>query len=209
MKMIFRQYRLIQSLYVVVFAAATTLFGTGCAPEEEIKTYTAPRDKAESSPFVEDRPEVGGQEYRIVGAMFPKDDPRWFFKVTTEATEIEPYLETVDQFLASIEFPGGADQRPKWNLPDGWKEGPARPFVDATILFGNPQKPITLTVSQARGGLQQNLARWAEQVGMKAEFETVAEQTTDISTPDNVTGVRVDFRGPKNPSGSRPPFMGK
>ncbi len=58
----------------------------------------------------------------------------------------------------------------RWRVPDGWIGGPQVPFAAASLSTpGTP--PVHLTVSRFRndgGGFEENVARWAAQVGRPA-----------------------------------------
>lgn len=171
----------------------------GCGPSEEVRSYTVPRPNEPAGP------EAGKGDYRILGAMFPADDPVWFFKITVKADALAPHEAAFDKFLASVKFPNGPDKPPTYDLPDGWKsEGPRMMRAD-TIRFGPADRSLEMSVSSARGGAKENVKRWADQVGSDADF---AKATKEITTAGGVKGLRVDVTGSKNPAGAGGPFMG-
>jgi hypothetical protein len=178
---------------------------TSCEPAETVRSYTVSRSSGKLT-----LPESAA-EYRILGAMYPADNPAWFFKLTGKATELAKHTEAFDNFLQSIRFPNGPSGEPQWTLPQGWREGASRMVMGIplkTIDLGPAEAALQLTISQAGGGLQGNLERWAGQVGAPATPPELAIQTRIVTTTAGEKLLRVDLTGPKNPASSRPPFMG-
>jgi hypothetical protein len=155
----------------------------GCG-EPDVRTYDAPKPQ----------PAPGDFGYRILGAMIPADEPVWFFKMTGTAEELAANEAAFDAFMATVTFPNGVEKDPKWTLPEGVKEGPPREMRFATLIFGG-EKPIELSVSQAKGGMIDNLKRWAGQVGTNE----ITNATKPI-TVGGIAGVKVSLSGRKNPS---------
>lgn len=144
--------------------------------------------------------EAPSSEYRILGAMFPADNPVWFFKATGTASRINQFESDFDLFLTNLTFPDGPTKPPKWTVPETVKTGPAREFRFATLIYTIDGKPLELVVSDAKGGLAANLERWAGQVGAKTA--DVASVTKPI-TVGMVQGLKVSLSGSINPAGSR------
>lgn len=170
----------------------------GCGPSEEVRSYSVPKsdDPAE--------PAAGRGDYRILGAMFPGDDPAWFFKLVGKSEALAAHEAAFDKLLASVKFPDGPTKPPAYDLPDGWKsEGPRGMRAD-TIRFGPADGPLELTVIGAMGGPKENVDRWAGQLGTKTDF---AKATKVITTAGGIKGLRVDLTGPKDPAGAGGPFM--
>jgi hypothetical protein len=180
---------------VPLLTAAGLLVSLGCGPNEPIRTYEVPKPEGTGP---------AGGDFRILGAMFPADDPQWFFKLTGKADALAAHEAEFDKFLASVRFPAGPEKPPAYDLPDGWRsEGPRGMRAD-TVRFGPADSPLELTVIAAMGGAQENVKRWAGQLGTTTDF---ARDTREITTKEGVKGVRVDLTGPKDP-GAGGPFMG-
>lgn len=170
----------------------------GCGPSEEVRSYSVPKPNDPASPA------ASQGDYRILGAMFPADEPAWFFKITGRADALAAHEAAFDKLLASVKFPDGPKKPPTYDLPDGWKsEGPRGMRAD-TIRFGPADSPLELTVIGAMGGPKENVDRWAGQLGTKADF---AKATKEITTAGGVKGIRVDVTGPKDPASTGGPFM--
>jgi hypothetical protein len=188
----------------VALSALAGLFAlAGCGQREQIRSY----DVAKTSQKAGETATTGG-EYRILGAMFPADEPKWFFKLTGPADALAAHQTEFDQFLKSVRFPDGAGKPPKYDLPAGWKSAGPRDVggitITDTITFGPAERPLKMTVTPAMGGVKANVQRWAGQVGGTAD---PTKSTHEITTASGVKGVRVDVSGPKNPTMGGGPFM--
>lgn len=199
------------SRWAVPFVLAVA---AGCGPADNVRSYavpktTEPRPNPPAAPAVEPTgaDAKDGAGYRILGAMFPADDPAWFFKLPGKASAVAGQETTFDQFLASVRFPNGPTGKPEWELPPGWQEGKQRNVMGSPV-FVIQTGAGEMTVMPSKGGVEQNLSRWAnQQLGAKAEpGELVAKFTRPVETKGGAKGLRVDAAGPQNPSGG--PMMG-
>ncbi len=186
--------------FTAPLAAVGLLALIGCGPSDEVRTYQVPKSKEKEAA----EPAAGG-EYRILGAMFPADGPAWFFKLTGKADALAAHQDEFDKFLASVKFPDGPSKPPAYDLPAGWKSSGPQGMRADTIRLGPADQPLELTVIAAMGGAQENVKRWAGQLGTTADF---GKATREITTAGGVKGLRVDLTGPKNPAGAGGPFMG-
>jgi hypothetical protein len=163
----------------------------GCSREEPIRVYTVPKTQETT--------------YTILGGIFPAEEPNWFFKLTGPTDELAPHAAELDKFLASVRFPNGPDKMPAWELPAGWKTGGANPakMAEETILFG-PDDRFVITLSNAKGGLEANLARWVGQVGLTMQPGETGKYAKPLGSPKPV-GWRVEIVGPNNPAKRKMP----
>jgi hypothetical protein len=60
-------------------------------------------------------------EYRILGAMFPAEEPQWFVKLPGTAAGLEPHAAAFDKLLASFALPPGA--APTFEAPFAFETG--------------------------------------------------------------------------------------
>lgn len=183
---------------VAAVAVVVGLFG--CSSGDGVHSYTVPRTSEKSGPAA---------EYRILGAIYPADNPVWYFKLTGTAAELAKHEADFDKFAASVKLkPDGSV--PDFKLPDGWARGGPRSVsrmgvtvtFDETVKFG----PNELTISKAEGGTLQNVDRWAKQVGIPGVTPDTLKQYTREFAADGTKGVRVDVVGKSNPAGG--PMMG-
>jgi hypothetical protein len=187
----------VRRLCVLLFAAAWV---AGCGREEPITSYSVPR-QTDPGP----RP----QPYRILGAMYPADNPVWFFKFTGGTEDLTKHEAEFDALARSVKLQG--EQPPTFDLPAEWVNiGPRTSMrmgievrFEAVLKVGGRESPLEVTLSKSGGGVAANAGRWADQVG--AEYD--ADHPGTVFDAAGVKGLRVDFRGPKNPAGG--PMLGK
>ena len=186
--------------------ALSTLIG--CGDSDKTKTYTVPKAD-EAKPAVPGVATTG--DFRIVGAIFPSDEPQWFFKLIGKSDALTPYAADLEKLFKTVRFPKGLKGLPEWDLPAGWKnagENHAKMAAE-TIQFGPADSPFLMTVTPAMGGMTANVARWAGQVGVKNFTPEKMGQYTKEIAAQNVKGLMVDMSGPTNPVMTRPPMMPK
>lgn len=153
----------------------------GCSKEEPIRVYTAPKPD-----------EV---RYRILGGIFPADEPAWFFKLAGRADDIDAVQPDVEKFLASVRLPNGPQNLPVWDVPAGWKSAGRTQFAAETFAINDR---LTLSVTPATGGLEPNVARWAGQLGLTWNPADKDKYLKPLGTPPK--GWLVDLSGPNNPT---------
>lgn len=145
-------------------------------------------------------------EGRILGAMFPADEPQWFVKLPGSAAGLEPHVADFDKLLASFTFPAGAP--PAFDAPPGWTVGPGRAGI-VTATIRTPDNKFEVTITSSIGGVFPNLRRWAvEQLGNGSFTQVDVPTVTKEVQAKGAKGLRVDLRGPVNPAGKGGPFMG-
>jgi len=181
-----------------VVLACAALLAAGCGSNDQIRSYNVPRASERES-----GPESG--DYQLLGAMFPADDPRWFFKLSGRSEQLAKYEADFDKLLASVKVQPG-DKPPEFTLPEGWKRGGGRgTFVAETVKLPDPSLEITITQSQ--GGVSGNLNRWVGQIGLKPTADDREKYTKTFDAAGGGKGVRVDLKGPKDPATMRGPMM--
>ncbi|WP_439624263.1 hypothetical protein [Gemmata sp.] len=193
-------------------------FATGCGAGDDggVKTYkvAAPDDKAKpeekggEAKLPAGHPPVGGPQggpqsgsgTRILGALYPADNPVWFFKLTGPSDQLEKHAADFEKLTNSVKPQG--DAVPAFTLPAGWTLGGPRSvsrggvtveFVQ-TIKLGPPDAPLEVTISRSGGGVMMNVNRWAGQVGVAVRGPADLGKYTKEFTADQVKGIRVDLR---------------
>jgi hypothetical protein len=138
----------------------------------------------------------------MLGAMFPADQPQWFFKYSGTADEVAKNEAGFDELLKSVKLGGEAPL--EFTPPQGWQKGPGREgFVKVYATVKPPDGKGEVTITQSAGGVEMNLGRWVGQVGLKPGPDDRAKYTTAITTASGVKGLRVDLKGPNNPETKR------
>lgn len=194
-------------------AVLAVLWASGCADPEGVSSYRAPRtvEPTGKGPagLPAGHPEVGptaaGGEYRILGAMYPADDPAWFLKLTGPADLVAKAEIDFDKLAATVKLRG--DSAPEFALPAGWRLAGKRSIHAETARTPDG---LEMTVTASRGGVAQNVGRWAGQVGQSFAAADLAKVTKPIEAAGG-KGLRVDVRGPQNPlaTGMAPMMGGK
>jgi len=183
---------------VVPLLAGLGLAAGGCGSEERIASYSVPKATERGDARSET------SEYRLLGAMYPADNPVWFFKFSGPAASITKYEADFDKLIASVST--GNASKPDFTPPEGWKRGPGRGGVVVETVLP-PEAKLEVTITQSAGGVEGNLERWVKMIGLPPGPTDVEQFTKPIAAKD-VKGVRVDLRGPKDPATSRGSMMG-
>lgn len=186
----------------------------GCQPEDKIT-----REK---------RPRLNDMKRLLAAIVLPQGDRQaqktWFFKVVGLESEIEPAVESFNDFVRSIRF---ADpDHPTWTLPHGWTDDKDKKLRYATIYVGPKGKAPELTVTALQGvkaaSVPENVVRWRIQLGLKI---TRADGSPLLGAGDledfyryehagDLTVLVVDMIGPgggnmppmEEPAPTEPPF---
>jgi hypothetical protein len=197
--MTFRRVRASHALPVALLAALA-LLPAGCGGNEDVKKYDVPKATDAGK-----KGEAAG-DYRMLGAMFPADDPQWFFKYSGTADEVSRNEAGFDELIKSVKLNG--DATPEFAVPKDWTKGPGREgFVKVYATVKPPEGKGEVTLTKSGGGVGANLSRWVGQVGLESGKDDAAKYTTPVTAANGVRGLRVDLRGPKNPETKRGPMM--
>jgi len=186
----------------------------GCGREDTITTYEIPKPAEYRSQVTSESP-----VYRTLGAMFPADDPVWFFKFSGRAESLARYEADFDRLLSSVRLnpdKDGEPQLPSFQTPPDWtrtgrrivRRGGVSLPIEETLRFGPPEDPLEITITRSGGGVAANISRWADQVGYKYSKAEELMKVTRAVAGDGVQGLRVDVSGNKNPAAARGPLMG-
>ena len=120
----------------LAFAAlllATGLWGAGCGPTEEIRTYQVTKPAPPT---------------RMLGAMIPVDKGAWFFKVQGPHGVVSEHVDEFWSLIDSVRFDSDTGD-PSWDTPEGWKRKPAQlgQMRYVTLEIGSDTFPLEVAVS--------------------------------------------------------------
>ena len=193
--MAFPRLRVYRILPLVLVAGAAAL-PLGCGGGDGVNSYTAPKSNEPGKPG----------EYRLLGLMVPADNPMWFFKYNGPADEITKHEAGFDAIAAGVSLEGG---EPHFTVPEGWSKGPGREgFVKVFATAKPADGKNELTITESGGGVGTNLGRWVGQIGLEPGPNDEAKYTKVVEGK-GVKVLRVDLRGPKDPTTKRGgPFAG-
>ena len=191
--------------YAFIVIAAVLTAGGGCGKPASIESYVISTEVPS---------ELMPKKQRMLGAMFPRGDQVWFFKVTGPESSIAEMGSDFREFVEGISF---ADQGPLLNdLPQGWRRAADKPMRFASLSVETPEKQLDVSISsltRQEDWDQQVLAnvnRWRGQLGLEASSEPMAGGEVLAAASSDGPGVWVDLTGePSNASAPMtPPFAG-
>ncbi len=147
----------------------------------------------------------------ILGAIVPRDDEAWFFKLTGDVELAKREKENFEAFVQSVKFdvvapespvrpaPGPMAVAPKglsqWKVPEGWQSAAGNQFSLAAFAVSEGPSLIQTTVSRAGGDLLENLNRWRGQLGLAAWSPQEMKKTAKTLSINGHDGTLVDFVG--------------
>jgi len=193
-----------------VFAAAlSSALAAGCREQEQIATRTEPHMARELAPEPEPpKPPADLKPGRLIGALLPQGDSTWFFKILGPDAAVAKQSPAVKEFLTKIRIEA---DKPKYDLPKGWRERPGDSNRFVTLLLDEETPPTELAISRFPGGqdLAENISRWRGQVNLPKlspeETTKLAQTITTAAGP----ATWVELVGTYSPSTSAmPPFAG-
>jgi len=198
---------------LAVFLAAAS----GCGQRSEIERYTVAKpvpveEPADPHAGLGIKPPAGEPTHRTLGAVVPRGDQGWFFKLTGPKDAVAGQTETFMTLLKSVRFDG--DGKPEWNVPEGWQQRPGNDIRYATLVLPAAPKPLELTVTvlPKQGDDAEyvliNVNRWRNQLSLPPlAAEALAGHSTQVEVADGKATV-VDLLGTSSGNTmGRPPFM--
>lgn len=196
------------TLRLVVFGLLAIVLPAlgGCRPSAEISQYTIP--KAEAIQLPAPKPGTGEAETgtttskpeRMLGAIVPRKEKLWFFKMTGAPDAVAAQVEAFQTFLTSIKF--GEGEEPAWELPASWKQQPGSGMRFATLLVGS-DPALELSVIALPGGgddlaeqILANVNRWRGQLSLEpVDQDQLQADAKEIATADGTKATFVDYAG--------------
>jgi hypothetical protein len=187
----------LNSISCSVLVGILSSLASGCQKPDEIISYTVAKPPARESRTVTEGPAAenvdrsgeAAVEGQLLGAILPRGQTTWFFKLVGPRAAVETQTGSFVQFVKSIQF---SKDRPEWALPEGWKEEPASKMRFATLRIATDEGPLETTVIPLPTGpgkieeyVLSNVNRWREQV----KLPPLAEE----ELPANV--VKFDLDG--------------
>ncbi len=197
--------------------AGAALVPVGCGGGDGVSTYTVPKTtdsgkKDTGNPVP--APAAAGGDYRILGAMYPADNPVWFFKFSGPVDVVAKYEADFDKLTRTVKLQTDGTELPAFDVPAGWTRTGSRTVqteigpikTDETFKFG-PQSSLEVTITKSGGGVEQNLGRWVKMIGLKQSPNDKDKYTKAFDVVGG-KGLWVDLQGPRNPATKGGPMMG-
>ena len=174
-------FRLRLTRFLPVGLALAVLLLPGCE-KDEIATYTVPRPTM-----------------RFLGAIVPRPDATWFFRVSGSAEVVAENEKEFDEFLVSVRFSAVEEKKEPvtWTVPDGWKEESSQERTRyATFRARSGTELIVSLLGPEAAAVLPNVNRWRGQLKLPpVEEEQLKDITKTITVGDVKTATRVDFSG--------------
>jgi hypothetical protein len=184
---------------------------------------------------------ASGDKTRILAALVRREGMAWFFKMNGDDNLVEEQKPTFVEFLKTLSFqgagtpmelppshpsiggagataPGAAamsassEPKPIWQVPAGWQEGSAGPFLVAKFTMPGaeaPQTSVNVSMSAGEGGgLVGNVNRWRGQLGLEQLSEA---DINKLVTPVDTGGgkaILIDMTGTDARSGQKARLVG-
>jgi hypothetical protein len=169
------------SLSVLVLAMAVL---SGCQEQDEIRQYKAPR--------------VEYPKGRLLGAIVPRSDFMWFFKLDGPPDAVAGQKDNFDAFIHSLKFTGNEKDPVTWTVPDGWVQHPGDQMRFATLSMRTNAKALDLTVTKLdakANTVLDNVNRWRGQLDLpKVDEQGLAKVVNKIKV-ENEDVTIVDIVG--------------
>ena len=166
------------------------LIPTGCSKQEEVTSYTVPKQGADLGPSGADSTTAPAKEARMLAAILPGGTQNWFFKMTGSPDQVQAEFDTFVEFLKSITLKG---DKPEWTVPENWEQEPGRSMRFATLKVKGSDPAVELSVIPLPAGdsleadLISNINRWRGQVGLSditaKDIQAASETTPTLDSP--------------------------
>lgn len=171
------------------FMVLLLLTPTGCSKQEEITSYTVPKQGAVPGLSGSDSMTAPAKEVRMLAAILPGGTQNWFFKMTGSPDQVQAEFDTFVEFLKSITLKG---DKPEWTLPENWEQEPGRSMRFATLKVKGSDPTVELSVIPLPAGdsleadLLSNINRWRGQVGLSditaKDIQSASETTPTLDS---------------------------
>ena len=157
--------------FLISIACLAIVVGCG---EKQIEVQTVPVGQSSYGVFREgrtaDQPAEGTGEKvarRMIVGMFDRPAATWFLKATGSEDAVTNQQEQIFEFFRGISF---EQNKPKWELPEGWTVGPKKKsmFAPLATLIIDAESKTQLTISSLgpNQDLLANANRWRAQLGL-------------------------------------------
>jgi hypothetical protein len=175
----------------IVFLGCAALILAGCQEQEQIRTYTVPKEP----------------NLRMLAVLVPREEDTWFFKLMGPEPFIDQHVKAFDEFIASIRFTKNAKSPLQFTTPKGWQKEPGDKLWYGTVRFVGEGLPVPIRITRLgpkAGTLKDNIDRWrVKQLGLDELSEAKVKDLEGNVKVDGLDATRVDFVGPGAGKGRR------
>jgi hypothetical protein len=192
----------------------------GCADDASIRTYrVAKQDSRGSTTPVARTSAATAKDQQMLGAIVPKDDLVWFFKLMGDPEQVSQHHDSFVSLVKSVEFSGSG--QPTWKLPEGWQQQltpEGITYSTLTHLESGLKTTVTrlafideATEESWHGYVVENVNRWRKQLSLPGqswnEISSDLQELPELSQGSSKSYF-VSLLGKGTGSSGMGPFMG-
>jgi hypothetical protein len=144
--MALKDNRLLARCFLLGFAL---LVLSGCQEADEIRQYQAPR--------------VEYPKARLLGAIVPRKDYFWFFKLEGPPDAVAAHEKNYERFIQSLRFSSDEKEPLTWTVPDDWRHqrGPGDRYATFHMTAKGTSLELTVRPLDAKANsVFDNVNRW-------------------------------------------------
>lgn len=151
-------------------------------PADELSKHAESVDAAGQPAALYDQ---GGETDRILAVIQRRNGTSWFYKMTGDAKFVAEQKPVFVEFLKTLSFGAAPTGNPKWRVPADWTEAPAGQFLFAKFTVAGGKAAVNVSTAPGDGGgVEANVGRWRNQLGLAGSAGTVM-------TRDGITYVEM------------------
>jgi hypothetical protein len=202
--------------------------GLGPVDEEELRASAEPITVGQKSGSLYEMSGTDPQtqqEAGVLGAIVPDNGTTWFFKMSGPEVLVAQQKPAFKQWLSSMRFgpaqqvdpvaeahrfigpddaagfqaPSAvAEDKPVWQIPEGWQEQPASSMRVGSFLVseGTTEADVSvIKLSGLAGGVLANVNRWRSQLGLGPVEEEELEKMVVTKEIDGAKALFVEMTG--------------
>ena len=194
----------------------------GCKPQSPVSVELVPKDRSgidwmrDLGPSSDASPSVGGaalsskssEPTRMVVAIFQRSEAAWFFKITGTPEKVTASESAWRPFIDSVKFePAGGDERPVWELPEGWSLGGKAQMVFAILKMPDTDAEIRVSRLGGQQDLLSNVNRWRGQLGLPPTTADALDENLTLNEGEGQSYRLFDQQGESAGQSMGGPFM--
>ena len=196
---------------------------TGCRPDAPITVDLIPKDRS-GIQWMRDLGEssvnsTGASDgkipdtspadpTRMVVAIFQRAEAAWFFKITGSPETVAKSESDWKPFIEAVKFEsGGGNERPVWDLPEGWSVGGKAQMVFAILKMPDTDAEVRISRLGGQQDLLSNVNRWRGQLGLPPATDDTLDDNLSLGKGKGTKYRMFDQEG-KSAGGSMSGSMG-
>ncbi len=194
----------------------------GCKPQTPVSVELVPKDRSgidwmrDLGPASSASQSTGGatqstkasKPTRMVVAIFQRSEAAWFFKISGSPEEVAESESAWQPFIDAVKFESeGGDERPVWELPEGWSPGGKAQMVFAILKMPDSDAEIRISRLGGQQDLLSNVNRWRGQLGLPPAKADALDENLTVKQGQGGEYRLFDQRGESAGRSMGGPFM--